>query len=140
MGSKLSVVNDTDLGAWVEVRTAGGVFVVASASLRVNEEHTFDLGKVWYELDVRWNDGMTARQSIYMGEDVRVDLSTMRGLGVLGAHRWGDKVQDFLNTDDFEIYITKFGKPDGTVSEQCWVKHQKSESTSKSTSDGLDLS
>ena len=58
----LSVLIQPTAGAWVQVLTAGGVFDVASASLVPNERITFNLGKVWYELDVKWNDGRSARR------------------------------------------------------------------------------
>ncbi|KZP19416.1 hypothetical protein FIBSPDRAFT_932916 [Athelia psychrophila] len=76
MGSKLSLLNDSDVRCNIKVYTVGRSFVVIHSNLRPGQETKHDLHKVWYDIVYDFDDGQTYEDpGVYFGEDVNVKLS-----------------------------------------------------------------
>jgi len=76
MGSKLSLLNDSDVRCNIKVYTVGRSFVVIHSNLLPGHESKHDLHKVWYDIIYEFDDGRTYEDpGVYFGEDMNVKLS-----------------------------------------------------------------
>ncbi|KAF7974412.1 hypothetical protein HWV62_12268 [Athelia sp. TMB] len=79
MGSKLSLLNDSDVRCNIKVYTVGRSFVVVHSNLLPGEKSQHDLHKVWYDIVYEFDDGRTYEDGgVYFGDsDVDVKLSNV---------------------------------------------------------------